>query len=319
MKVIAAYLGVILIWSTTPLGIQWSNSSLSFTEAVAVRMFVASIVCVFLLGLSRKKLIVARSDWKALIAGALGLFPNMVLVYWSAQFVPSGLIAVVLGIYPFLVGVFSFLILRDNPFTYSRVLALLIALAGLALVHWEQLQLGPQAALGIGGIVLSSVFFAASTVWLKRVGGGIEPLRQLTGALLLSTPFFIATWFFTDGELPTEIDLRSLTGVAYLIFAGSIAGGLAFYYVLNHCKVATVALIPLMTPVLALLVGYVVEGETLSRGAMIGSGLIVFSVAVYQGMFLRCMTLLKRFPARQASKLAEGVQRGGALIAARRP
>ena len=39
LKVLSAYLSVVLVWSTTPLAIKWSNSSLNFMAAVTARMF----------------------------------------------------------------------------------------------------------------------------------------------------------------------------------------------------------------------------------------------------------------------------------------
>jgi len=301
VKIIAVYIGVVLIWSTTPLAIKWSNSSLSFMAAVSLRMLIAALICVVLLVIFRKKLIRSRRDWHAMLAGALGLFPNMALVYWSAQFIPSGLISVVFGVYPFMVGVFSVFILKENPFNFSRVLALIIALVGLLVIHLGQLNFGDNALYGIIGLVVSTLFFALSTVWLKSLGGGIEPLRQLAGTLLIATPCFAITWLFFDGELPTNIDTRSIVGVTYLVVAGSIFGGLGFYYVLRHCLVSTVALIPLMTPVVALMVGYFIEGEVLNNTSILGSFLVLFSLAVYQGA-------LRSFePNRMAAKITGAV------------
>ncbi len=284
MKVALAYLCVVLVWSTTPLAIKWSNNSLHYMAAVGLRMLIAAIICLCVLGVLRKKLIKRRKDWLAMLAGAAGLYPNMVLVYWSAQYIPSGLISVILGMYPFLVGMFSLIILRENLFNVSRVMALGIALLGLLVIHLEQIQFGGNAIFGVLGMVVSTLFFAGSTVWLKSVGGGVEPLRQLTGTLLIATPFFVLTWFIFEGDIPSEVSTRSVLGVAYLVITGSIIGGLAFYYVLSHCRVSTVSLIPLITPVMALMIGYFIEGEVLSHTSIFGSFLILFSLAIYQGV-----------------------------------
>ena len=284
MKIIAAYICVLLVWSTTPLAIKWSNSSLDFMSSVAIRMSVAAVLCYLILLVLRRKLIQQASDWKALIVGALGLFPNMVLVYWSALHIPSGLISVILGVYPFFVGFFSWILLRESIFNPSRLFALFIAVSGLFLIHIEQMAIGPTAVFGVVGILLSSVLFAFSTVLLKKVSAQVDPLRQLSGSLLFSSPFFVLTWYIFGEPLPEIIDARSLIGVSYLVLAGSLVGGLMFYFVLAHCRVSTVALIPLMTPVIALFIGEFVEGESLSFLALIGSVLILLSLAVYQGV-----------------------------------
>lgn len=295
MKVALAYICVLLIWSTTPLAIKWSNGSLDFMLAVSVRMFIAALLCSAILAVLRKPLVQNRREVKAMLAGALGLFPNMLLVYWSAQYIPSGLMSILLGFYPFFVGAFSILLMRENPFNYARVMALLIALAGLVIINVAQIKLGSQAVLGVAGILLSSVNFSLSTVALKKLGGGTEPLRQLSGSLIFATPMFVLCWWFLGGDIPHHIDNKSLFAIIYLVIAGSMVGGLAFYFVLHHCSVSTVSLIPLFTPVLALVIGYLFAGERLTLSSLIGSALILLSVAVYQGVFNRMMRRLSQF------------------------
>lgn len=283
MKVATAYCGVVLIWATTPLAIKWSNSSLSFIEAVTARMSFALVLALIIAAVLDKRIFQNRSDWRPMLIGALKLYPVMLIVYWSAQHIPSGLISVVFGSTPFFVGIFSFFVLGENQLNLSRVVALIFAVVGLSIIHIDQLYLGANAAWGVAGILVATVFFALGTVMLKKVGGGVEPVRQLAGSLLIAAPCFLITWVALDGELPESIDMRSATGVIYLVIAGSVIGGLAFYYVLLNCRVATVSLIPLITPVAALIVGYLVDGEKLDATMFTGIVFVLGSLALYQG------------------------------------
>ena len=81
MSVQAAYLGIILIWSTTPLTIQWSTQGMSFSLAVLARMAIglATALAILLAGGTRFPL-----HSRALLAyfvGGLGLFTSMALTY----------------------------------------------------------------------------------------------------------------------------------------------------------------------------------------------------------------------------------------------
>ena len=49
MQLISAYCAVLFIWATTPLGIKWSNSSLSFSAAITLRMVLALVLCAAIL------------------------------------------------------------------------------------------------------------------------------------------------------------------------------------------------------------------------------------------------------------------------------
>lgn len=285
MPLPAAYFMVVLIWSTTPLTIQWSNSSLTFVAAVTLRMLLAFAVCYAILRIRRQPLTNTPRDWLVFMASGLGLFPNMLLIYYAAQFIPSGLMSVLFGVLPFFVGVFSWLLLRENPFTPVRALALAMAVTGLGIIHFGQMQIGPDAVKGVLLIMLVCVIWALSSVWVKQFGGNIEPMQQCTGSILVVLPAFLLAWWLLDGRIPTVIDSHSLIGVGYLVIAGSVISHTLYFHVLRGFNVSTVALIPLMTPLLAILWGRLLEGEVLSRASMVGAALILLSLTVYQGLY----------------------------------
>jgi len=294
MQFASAYILVVLIWSTTPLAIHWSNSSLSFISAITARMVLATLLCLALLKICRQPLIVQRRDWLVYAASALGLFPNMLLVYWAAQTIPSGLMSVIMGIYPFFVGIFSIFVLQENPFTRSRIVALLLAVFGLWLVQYQQTVAGADAFWGVLVMVLACAIWGFSSVTVKKLGAGIAPLRMGSGSLLVSTPFFLLAWFCLDGELPPLVDQKSLIGVVYLVLAGSIIGHVLWFYVLRAYSVASVSLITLITPVMALTWGSL-AGEQFSIFSLLGAGVIVLALALYQGFFFQLWRGMGRF------------------------
>ncbi len=284
MPVIFAYGFVIFIWATTPLAIQWSNSSLAFVAAVSLRMVLALAVCGGLLFLFKIPLVKRRSDWMAFVAGMVGLYPNMLLVYWSAQYISSGVMAIVLGFYPFAVGFFSLLFLKENVFSPMRLAAACLAIGGLAIIHLEQVSASGDSVYGIMGMFVSSFLFALSTVWVKAIGSSINPLRQSTGVLMLAVPAFTITWFLLDGEVPQFIDAKSMIGVSYLSIAGTVIGHTLFFYVLKNCSMVSVSVIPLITPVMALSIGSVFADESVTGITIFGSAVVLFALALYQGV-----------------------------------
>jgi drug/metabolite transporter (DMT)-like permease len=284
-----SYLAVVVVWTTTPIAVKYSSLDVGFIQAVSVRVIVAALIAFVLLKILNKPLIVSRRDWVAYAAGALALFPTMLLVYFAAQFLDSGLISVLFGLSPFFVGVFSIVILRQNPFNRSRLIALVISLAGLTLINISQLGLDNGALIGLLTMLLSVALFALSTVALKASAVGMEPIRQMSGSLIVAAPFFAVSMLFSDG-LPREIGILPLFALGYLVVFGSIIAGIAFVYVLSRCEVVTVSLIPLITPVFAIVLGFFVANERMGLPALLGSGLILFSLAVYQGVFKTMFT-----------------------------
>lgn len=287
MRLALAYIGVVLIWSTTPLGVKWSNSSLHFSAAAGLRMSLAFLVCAFILAYRNRPLFQNKRDSLVYTAGALSLFPTMGLVYWAAQYINSGMIAVVFGTYPFFVGVFARFFGLHTPLSLEKLMALFVAFAGLAVIQVEQLALGAKAFYGVSAVLLSTLIFALATLWMKRIGSQVDPFRQNTGVLMFALPGFILLWYLSGAPAPETLDQRSITGVAYLVIFGSVVGATLFFYVLRHCSALTTSLIPLMTPMLAIYIGVLVDSESISTSELVGSLMIVSSLAAYQGLFSR--------------------------------
>ena len=286
MQVNAAYIFVVLVWSTTPLAIHLSNSSLTFVTAITLRMALAFICCYTLLRLMGQKLIQQRSDLLLFAYSALGLFPNMLLVYWAAQYIPSGLMSVMLGVYPFFVGIFSVLILKDS-FPAYKAFALLIAMVGLAQIHFGQLDVGKNAVWGVIAMLAACIIWGFSSVMVKKLGTDMGALRLGTGSVSMSLPLFLISWFYLDGQVPHFVDTQSIWGVVYLVVVGSVVGHSLWFYVLRQCSVGSVAIIPLLTPVLAITWGVLFAEESLRTSTVGGAVTILLALALYQGIFIR--------------------------------
>ena len=296
MNIALAYCCVILIWTTTPLAIHWSNTDFDFITSISARIIIATLAGLILLKALGVPLVQARRDWLNFAVGSLGLFPTMLLVYWAAKTVPSGMMSVIFGLFPFFVGIGSQLLFKQRLLTPLKLLALVIALMGLALLNIEQLRVGWHALLGVAAIVSATVFWALSSVLLKNMPP-IPPFRQSVGSMTFASPVFVLVWYFFAGPVPNDVGLRSLFGLSYLVIAGSLLGHTLFFFVLKHCQVTTVALIPLITPSLALLLGWFVEGEVMGVVSLVGAGIVIFALALFQGLFqlfLRRAGLLQR-------------------------
>jgi drug/metabolite transporter (DMT)-like permease len=75
--------------------------------------------------------------------------------YWSAQFIPSGLISVRLGLSPVVTGVVAAIWLGERLLTPFRLLGLGLGLTGPAVVFAQGLTSGVGAMLGTAGVALS--------------------------------------------------------------------------------------------------------------------------------------------------------------------
>ncbi len=157
MSLPAAYIGVILIWATTPLTVKWGGEGAGFLFAVTARMLIG-VGCVFLLMLFlRIKLLWHRRAVKTYIAGVIGIYGAMMTVYWSAQYIPSGWISVLFGLSPIITAMLASVWLNERLLTPTRSLALFLGVAGLLVMYGTAADIGREQVYGIVGVLASTV------------------------------------------------------------------------------------------------------------------------------------------------------------------
>lgn len=282
MSVPAAFLGVILIWSTTPLAIQWSSEGAGFLFGVAARMWLGALICVLFMALLRLPLPRHRAALHTYLAAGLGIFGAMSCVYWSAQFIPSGLISVLYGLTPMVTGVLASLWLGERAFSPARLLGMLAGLVGLAVIFGRDVGQQQLAVAGMLGVLASVVLHSLSSVWVKRIGADVPAFAVTGGGLLVAAPLFLMSWLLFDGRAPSALTPRAAYAILYLGLVGSVVGFVLFYYVLKRMAASRIALITLVTPVLALGLGHVLNGEALEAQVWLGAALILAGLGVHQ-------------------------------------
>ena len=119
MSVPTAYIGVIVIWTTTPLAIKWSGEGSHFMFAVTTRMVIAAVLSLLILKATRTPLPWHKPARDTYLVGGLGIFGAMTLVYWGAQFIPSGWISVIFGLTPIMTGLM--IAASESPATPYRM------------------------------------------------------------------------------------------------------------------------------------------------------------------------------------------------------
>ena len=295
MPIYIAYITVILIWSTTPLAIKWSNDSLAPIAAVSLRMVLACACGLVIMALWKRVGRLQLKHSKSYLLASLSIFPTMPMVYYSAQYISSGLISVLFGLMPFLSAFFAYYLLGENTMTWRRVLAQLLALAGLILISLSQLSADDSAIYGVLLSVISTVIYAWCSVHLKKLGQTVTvpAFEQSVGALLFSLPGMFACWYLMEGNFVVELSDKSAWSIVYLALIGSLIGFVVFFVVLQKLTVSLISIIPVITPLIAMWLGVVLAGEHLSLTAVVGAAMIIVGLVLYEGIPIRLWRFLR--------------------------
>ncbi|MCG6869637.1 MAG: DMT family transporter [Gammaproteobacteria bacterium] len=305
MQVSAAYIGVVLIWSTTPLAIKWSGEGTGFLFGVSARMTLSLVLCLALMAILRRRLPWRPDALMTYGAATLGIFGAMMTVYWGAQFIASGLVSVVFGLSPLLVSVLGALWLDEKNFTILKIGGILVGILGLAVVFESELRLGDDGWKGVLGVIASVSLYSLSMVLVKRIDARLPALTSTTGGLLFSFPLFAVTFWIAGESVPVTVPVRTGLSIAYLAVFGSVLGFILFYYILVRLSSTSVALIALVTPVLAVLLGAALNGEHLQSGVMAGCAMILSGLLLHQLGDNRATLARMRLPDRTARDAPE--------------
>ena len=281
MRVKLAYLGVVLLWATTPLAIKWSSVGISFILGVSARMTLGLVGLLWWLLINRTALPLNRCALQTYLAVSLQLYASMSFTYWGAQHIPSGWVAVIFGLGPFMTALLAAFYLGEGSLSPLKIASYLLGLGGLALMFHSAAQQDEQAVWGMLAILVATLIQALSAVSIKKIAARLPALQQITGGLLISVPVYWLSWYVLDGTIPHSIPVTTLMCVVYLGILATIFGFAWYYFVLRELTATQVSMINLITPVLSLWLGITINHEPIHLRIIAGTALIVTALLGY--------------------------------------
>jgi len=282
MRVALAFCFVIALWSTTPLAIKWSGEGPGYLFGAASRMTLGLACMLPALLIMRQKLPLTKKAWLTYIAVAGQIYGAMLAVYWGAQYIPSGWISVIFGLTPLMTALLATIWLNEQGFGWHKILSDVAGFTGLLVMFGSAQAVGSQSVRGIAAVLLAAFIQAATAVGIKRIDARLPAVCQVSGGLLLAVPAYLLTWLLVDGSWPKQLPLPSIISIAYLGVVATTIGFALYYYVLTHLPATQVALITLVTPVLSLALGHLVNHEPLSEKVLLGTLLILGALLLHQ-------------------------------------
>ena len=193
MRVVMAYIGMIAIWSTTPLAIKWSTEATGFLFAVTSRMGIGTAIAVLFCFMMEREFPHDRAALKTYAASGSAAYLAMMCTYWGAQYIPSGWISVIFGLAPIITSIVASHYLAENNISVTRIGALLVSLTGLWVMFQHSLDMGHDVVHGIAAVVFGVFFYSLGIVAVKQINAAIPPTATMTGTPMLvnSTPVFV--------------------------------------------------------------------------------------------------------------------------------
>jgi drug/metabolite transporter (DMT)-like permease len=284
-KILLAFAIIYLVWGSTFLAIRIGVREVPPFLLAGMRFFIAGIV---LYTWMRVKATPSptRRQWTAISFLALLIFVfDYGLIFWAEKRVASGVTAVMMATIPVFMAIAEICFLRTQKLTIRLALALLVGVGGVLVLVGPLSGAGEKAIDTPGAIALivAAISWSAATILTRKfslpeskvMSSGAQML--VGGVLLILTSAGLREF---NGFDVRAVTLGAWIALLYLIVAGSIVAFTAYVWLIHHESPTKVGTYAYVNPVIAVLLGYALAGESLSARTTAGTLLILISVVV---------------------------------------
>jgi drug/metabolite transporter (DMT)-like permease len=200
----------------------------------------------------------------------------------AQQRVPSGLAAVLLATIPLWLTLLQALFPGSERPTWTTTAFLVPGVAGVALIAWREAS---ASAVHAGDVLLllgAALSWAVGTLISERAPKAFPPVA-LSGLELLAGGFALLALSAVRGELGafdlSQVSAVSAAAWAYLTLAGTVVAFAAYIWLLKQVSPTLVATYTFVNPIIAVLLGWAVLGETPTAWTVAGAAVVIASVA----------------------------------------
>lgn len=275
---------LVAIWGTTWAAVRISLQAFPPFTGVALRFAVAALLLVVIArAMGTPLAAINRRDRLLRVVHALLSFCiSYGIVFWSEQWVPSGLAAVLFATFPLIVAVMAHFALPGERMTAQVMVGTAMGFAGIAAIFADDFELlGGRKVTVAALVMLASPFVAAiSTVAYKKWGRGIRPVAFNAVAIIYGAVIMGAVAAVAEGHETIVFERWPTVAILYMAVAGTAIAFPLYFWLLEYMPARQVALIGYCTPVVAVFLGVLFLDETLTVRALLGSALVVIGVAV---------------------------------------
>jgi drug/metabolite transporter (DMT)-like permease len=284
-KTLLAFAIIYFVWGSTFLAIRVGVREVPPLVLASMRFFTAGAVLFLWLKIKGTPSPSPR-EWLAASILAICIFVlDYGLLFWAEQRVPSGIAAVMLATIPVFMALSEIVFLGTQRLTPRLALALLVGIGGVAVLVSHSVGFGeaPIDRAGAIALVIAAISWSVASALTRKLPLPASKVMS-SGSQMLAGGILLAVTALMFGEFRgfhiSAVSRGAWFALAYLIVAGSIVGFTAYVWLIHHESPTKVGTYAYVNPVVAVIVGYFLGGETVGPRTVLGTLLVLVSVIV---------------------------------------
>jgi len=286
-RVVASFGAVYVVWGSTYLAIRYAVASMP-PMLMAGSRFAISGAILYAWARLRGAAKPTAAEWRtAAITGLLLICIGNGSVAWAERRVPSGLAALLVAVVPLWMVLLDWIRPGGTRPRAAVVAGVIIGLVGLVvLVGRDTLTGGGHGsvdALGAGVLVAASMSWAIGSVY-NRHGARPDSAAMSTALQMLGGSVALLALGFALGET-SDVNVASITtaswvGWIYLVTFGALVGFTAYIFLLKTVSPAKASTYAYVNPIVAVILGWAVAGESVTPRTVLAAAIILGGVAM---------------------------------------
>ncbi|RYZ60767.1 MAG: drug/metabolite-transporting permease [Chitinophagaceae bacterium] len=272
-----AYIALAVVsffWGTTYLAAKISAQHMPGLFVAGVRQAIAGAVLVGYFKQAGYQWPDKKSWATITVQAVLLLCISQGLLTWALEFIDSGLAAIIAGLVPLFVALFSILLLRFARFTPLMILGLVVGFGGIVTIFYEHFAqlVNSRYAFGIGLALVATISWSFGTVFSSRYKPKTELMFSVGLQMLIAGAILLAVCGVSGkyvNLLQTNTD--ALWGLVYLILVGSLLTYSAYVYAVSKLQPTQVSIYAYINPIVAVFLGWLVLHERMSINVVTGT------------------------------------------------
>ena len=283
--IIAAFAALYIIWGSTYLGIKYAIETIPPFLMAGIRFLIAGLLLLVWCIIKREPMPSLKSIGIISLAGILMLFVGNAAVVWSEQYLPTGLVAIIVATVPLW---FVLLDKRQWHFHFTNKLIIIGLLIGFAGVMMLFAGKGSEGITGSRMKVISFfILIAGSIGW--AIGSLYSKYKKTDGSTIVKVAIqmlaagivgIIAGFVANEhkGFALSQVSNTSILALIYLITLGSMVAYIAYIWLLSIRPPSLVGTYAYVNPVVAVFLGWLMLGEVISTQQVIALSVILAGV-----------------------------------------
>jgi drug/metabolite transporter (DMT)-like permease len=295
-----AYIALALVsffWGTTYLAARISAQHIPGLFVSGVRQFISGLIMVGFFK-SRGYQWPDKKSWvKIAVQGVFLLCISNGLLTWALEYINSGLAAIIAGLVPLFVALFSILLLRFAKFTRLMIIGLIIGFGGIITIFYEHFAqlLNARFAFGVTLSLVATISWSFGTVFASRYKPNIDILFSVGLQMLIAGSVMLCVCFASGKYVNlAQADAKALWSLVYLIFIGSLLAYSAYVFAISKLPPTQVSVYAYINPIVAVVLGWMILKEQMSINVITGTFITLAGVYLVNKEFKKQQYELNR-------------------------